>query len=126
MGSILNVGGASGCVNEGYITYSNEAKQRVVGVKEETLMEYGAVSEETAREMAIGGAQVAGTNVALSVTGIAGPSGGSLEKPVGLTYIGCYRWKGSRENINSMVEEENRFKAVNKALKLVVDLLQTL
>ncbi|MFI3209157.1 MAG: CinA family protein [Eubacteriales bacterium] len=125
IGTILNVSGASGCVNEGYITYSNEAKERIVGVKHETLEEFGAVSEETAREMVIGGAKVANTNVAISVTGIAGPSGGSKYKPVGLVYIGCFvngkvqvekkQYKGMRDEI--------RHRSVNDAIKLAISLL---
>ena len=85
----MNVAGASDVLNEGYVTYSNEAKQRLVHVKAETLERFGAVSEETAREMAAGAAKAAGSDVAISATGIAGPGGGTKEKPVGLVYIGC-------------------------------------
>ena len=80
----MNVAGASDVLNEGYVTYSNEAKQRLVHVKAETLERFGAVSEETAREMAAGAAKAAGSDVAISATGIAGPGGGTKEKPVGL------------------------------------------
>ena len=89
-GRIMNVAGASEVYNEGYITYANAAKEKLLGVKHETLETFGAVSEETAREMAMGAAKEAGADAALSVTGIAGPGGGTLEKPVGLVYIGCY------------------------------------
>ena len=89
-GTLVNVAGASDVLNEGYVTYSNDAKERLVGVKHETLEEYGAVSEQTAREMAEGAAKAAGADAALSATGIAGPGGGTEEKPVGLVYIGCY------------------------------------
>ena len=88
-GRILNVPGASAVYKEGYITYSNEAKEKLLGVSHETLETYGAVSYETAREMAAGAARSAGADVALAVTGIAGPDGGTKEKPVGLVYIGC-------------------------------------
>lgn len=88
-GRIMNVAGASGVYNEGYITYSNEAKERILGVNHDTLEKYGAVSHETAREMAIGAAKAASADVAVSVTGIAGPGGGTKEKPVGLVYVGC-------------------------------------
>ena len=87
--TLVNVSGASKVLNEGYITYSNEAKQRLVGVDGNTLEEYGAVSEQTAREMAVGAARAASADMALSATGIAGPDGGTAEKPVGLVYIGC-------------------------------------
>ena len=89
-GRIMNVAGASEVYNEGYITYANAAKEKLLGVKHETLETFGAVSEETAREMAMGAAKEAGADAALSVTGIAGPGGGTTEKPVGLVYIGCY------------------------------------
>ena len=75
--------------NEGYITYANASKEKILGVKHETLETYGAVSEQTAAEMALGAAKAAGADAALSVTGIAGPGGGTAEKPVGLVYIGC-------------------------------------
>lgn len=78
-GTIVNVAGASDVLNEGYVTYSNEAKQRLVHVKAETLERFGAVSEETAREMAAGAAKAAGSDVAISATGIAGPGGGTKE-----------------------------------------------
>lgn len=87
---IMNVPGASCAYNEGYITYSNEAKKKLLGVKKETLDEFGAVSRQTAAEMAEGAAKAAGADAALSVTGIAGPDGGTEEKPVGLVYVGCH------------------------------------
>lgn len=89
-GRIMNVPGASAVYQEGYITYSNEAKMKLLNVQEKTLRLYGAVSRETAAEMAVGAARYAGSDAALSVTGIAGPDGGTAEKPVGLVYIGCY------------------------------------
>lgn len=89
-GRLMNVPGASSVYNEGYITYSNDAKERIVGVSHETLEKFTAVSKETAAEMAAGAARVSGADVAVSVTGIAGPDGGTKEQPVGLVYIGCY------------------------------------
>ncbi len=89
-GRIVNVSGASGVFNQSFVTYSNEAKHKLLGVTEETLETVGAVSRETAEQMAVGAANVAGARMAISVTGIAGPDGGTLEKPVGLVYIGCY------------------------------------
>ena len=114
-GRILNVSGASSVYNEGHITYSNESKERLLGVKHETLEEYGAVSSQTAKEMAEGALKAANANVGLSTTGIAGPGGGSKEKPVGLIYVACCidgetyvkecRFSGTREgNRNNAVE----------------------
>jgi nicotinamide-nucleotide amidase len=80
--------GSSAYFQEGLVTYSNEAKERLLGVKHETLMEDGAVSEAVAREMAEGVRELAGSDYGLSVTGVAGPDGGTEEKPVGLVWIG--------------------------------------
>lgn len=87
---LVNAAGASEIFKEGYITYSNEAKSRLLGVDAQALERYGAVSETVARQMAEGAAAAAGATAALSVTGLAGPGGGTKEKPVGLVYIGCY------------------------------------
>ena len=120
-GRIMNVAGASSVYNEGHITYSNEAKERILGVSHETLEKYGAVSPQTAHEMAVGAAKAANSEVAVSVTGIAGPGGGTKEKPVGLVYVGCY------VNGNVRVEEyrfmgnraKNREYAVVRALTVL-------
>lgn len=124
-GTLVNVAGASDVLNEAYVTYSNEAKERLVGVRHETLANYGAVSEETAREMAEGAAKSAKAEAALSATGIAGPGGGTPEKPVGLVYIGCClngkiqteecRFHGSRR--------QNRENTVEVALSLLKRML---
>lgn len=87
--TIVDVPGASDCFNEGYVTYSNEAKMKNLGVKDSTLMAHGAVSYETAMEMAKGVRKKAKADFGVSSTGIAGPGGGSPKKPVGLVYIGC-------------------------------------
>lgn len=87
---LINVAGVSQVYQEGFIAYSDDVKHQLLGVKKETLESYTAVSHETAEEMAIGCARVSGADVALAVTGIAGPDGGTKEKPVGLVYISCY------------------------------------
>lgn len=84
---ITSVSGVSSIYGYGFITYANEAKEKILGVKHETLESYGAVSHQTALEMAIGAKKVSGSDIAVSVTGIAGPGGGTPEKPVGLVYI---------------------------------------
>ena len=87
-----DVPGISAALCESVVTYSNEAKMKYLGVSAKTLEEHGAVSKETAEEMARGIQKTAGADVGVSVTGIAGPDGGTAEKPVGLVYIGvCYR-----------------------------------
>jgi len=124
-GRILNVSGASEVYNEGHITYSNEAKERILGVCAETLKKYGAVSEEVASQMAVGAKNAANATVGLSTTGIAGPGGSTKEKPVGLVYVACAfedqvwveecRFLGNRE--------ENRNAAVEAALELLLKIL---
>lgn len=88
--SLVNYPGISQIFDEGHITYSNEAKMKYLGVKEETLAKYGAVSRQTAYEMAEGVARASKSDIGISTTGIAGPSGGSKDKPVGLVYIGIF------------------------------------
>ena len=89
-GRLINYPGISSSFMEGVITYSNEAKIRNLNVGKETLNLHGAVSSETAKEMATGIAKKAGTDIGISVTGVAGPGGGTDEKPVGLVFVGLY------------------------------------
>lgn len=106
---LINVAGVSEVFKSGYIAYSNKAKRRLLGIKKSLLVKHGAVSKETAREMAKGAALISKADVTVSVTGIAGPDGGTEEKPVGLVYIGCsvcgkvtvkeYHFSGSRAKI---------------------------
>lgn len=86
---LINVPGISEVFKAGLVTYANKAKRRLAGVKKSTLDKYGAVSEQTAREMAKGAALLHKADVAVSITGIAGPDGGTEKKPVGLVYIAC-------------------------------------
>lgn len=106
---LVNVPGASDIFKAGFVTYSNKAKRKFLGVKKSTLQKYGAVSRQTAEEMAKGVAFMNKADVSIAVTGIAGPDGGSEEKPVGLVYIACnvkgnitvreYHFKGNRAKI---------------------------
>lgn len=86
--AITSVSGASGVFDCGVCSYANHIKHKVVGVREETLSTYGAVSDRTAAEMARGIRLLAGADIGISTTGIAGPLGGTMYKPVGLVYIG--------------------------------------
>lgn len=106
---LINVPGVSEVFKAGYVTYSNKAKRKLVGVKKSSLLKYGAVSDVVAKEMAKGAAVFTKADVTISVTGVAGPEGGTKEKPVGLVYIACnvkgnievkeYHFSGSREKI---------------------------
>jgi nicotinamide-nucleotide amidase len=108
---ITNVDGSSNYFERGYVVYSNRAKIELLSVPEEIIKKYGAVSHETAIAMAEGVKRKSRTDIGLSVTGIAGPSGGTIEKPVGLVYIAVagnkgteykkYRFKGDRLKIKS-------------------------
>ncbi|HIS91852.1 MAG TPA: competence/damage-inducible protein A [Candidatus Alectryocaccomicrobium excrementavium] len=91
---LVDVPGASSVLGEAYVTYSNEAKMRLLGVSKDTLRQFGAVSAQCAREMAEGARRASGADFALSTTGIAGPDGGTPEKPVGLVYVGVASTSG--------------------------------
>lgn len=120
-GRIVNVAGASEVFREGFITYSNKAKRKILDVSKGTLKKYGAVSEQTAKEMATGGVFATDADACVAVTGIAGPDGGTEEKPVGLVYIATYmkdsvsveryQFKGNRAKV--------REQSVVKALDLL-------
>jgi nicotinamide-nucleotide amidase len=86
-GALTETAGSSDVVDCGFVTYSNEAKQQMLGVAPETLRDHGAVSRETAEEMARGAIAHSNAQIAVAITGIAGPSGGSADKPVGLVHF---------------------------------------
>ena len=97
--ALTAIAGSSSVVVAGFVTYANDAKHKMVGVRQESLAAHGAVSEEVAREMAEGARERAGASLALSCTGIAGPGGATPGKPVGLVFIGC-----AREGVATQVE----------------------
>jgi nicotinamide-nucleotide amidase len=92
--AVTSVAGSSEWFERGFVTYSDTAKQELLGVRPETLRQHGAVSEETAREMARGALQRSRASVALSITGVAGPTGGTKDKPVGMV---CFAWSRGGE-----------------------------
>ena len=118
---LVNVSGASNVFSEGYITYSEEAKAKMIGVNPETIKKYNVVSEEVAYEMASGGAKTANADVAVSVTGVAGPLGGTKEIPVGTVCIGVY-YKNKVITEKFLLNGDRlqvRNQAVDKALEMV-------
>jgi nicotinamide-nucleotide amidase len=118
---VTNVPGASAVLLAGLVTYSNAAKQKFLGVQAETLAEHGAVSEPVAREMAEGARREAQAGYALSVTGIAGPSGGTAEKPVGTVFIGLAGPSGTviERNFNPYDRETFKQVTAQQALDLL-------
>ncbi|MCL4246681.1 MAG: nicotinamide-nucleotide amidohydrolase family protein [Anaerolineae bacterium] len=127
MHRLTNVPGSSSYVLGGIVAYANEAKMALLGVQLLTLETYGAVSAETAEEMARGALNRFNADVAVSVTGIAGPSGGSIDKPVGLTYLSVvtrtglqhverHLWSGDREAIKSQ--------SADAALRTILSVIQ--
>lgn len=119
---LISYPGISEAFIEGAVTYANEAKMRTLNVKKETLDKYGAVSEETAREMAEGIAKRTNSDVSVVTTGIAGPGGGTKDKPVGLVYIGVY-YKGS-VSVGRYVFFGDRYKVRRKATITALDLVR--
>ncbi len=129
MHRLTNIAGSSAYVIGGIVAYSNQVKQALLNVKQGTLMAYGAVSEQTASEMALGARALLKTDIAVSITGIAGPDGGTAEKPVGLTYIGIsagedilivqrHVWPGDREAVKAA--------SADAALQLILDTVSKL
>ena len=128
--ALTDVPGSSQWVDSGYVTYSNTAKMRDVGVSERTLAEHGAVSEATVREMANGARRAAGVEMAIAVSGIAGPDGGTAERPVGTVWFAAAtpgaqgpattcelrNFTGNREQV--------RRQSVDHALRLALRLLR--
>jgi nicotinamide-nucleotide amidase len=123
-----DLAGSSRWFECGYVTYSNEAKMRDLGVLARTLCEHGAVSEPTVREMAAGALRVTGANISVAVSGIAGPDGGSAEKPVGTVWFCAARRTSSASAIEMLVEgqlfggdrDAIRRASVRQALELIL------
>lgn len=122
---IVNVSGASQVFEEGYVTYSNCAKTKLLHVKPETIDKYNVVSNEVAAEMALGAAKVSGADVAVSVTGLAGPGGGSDEIPVGTVCIGvCIKGTVKTErHLFTGGRMKIRVSACEKAFELIKKML---
>ncbi len=122
-GSLTAVPGSSDVVDRGFVTYSNAAKTALLGVPEALLAARGAVSAETARAMAEGACRAAGVDAAVAITGVAGPGGGSAEKPVGLVHFACARRDGwlmpLERRYGDLGRDEVRHRAVLDALDLL-------
>lgn len=126
--TVTSIPGSSGWFDRGFVTYSNLAKIEMLGVSPETLEKFGAVSEETAREMALGALKNSQAQIACSITGIAGPDGGSAEKPVGTV---CFAW-ASKEALTTSTtmryngnRQEIRAHSVTTALEGLIHTLRS-
>ena len=125
---ITDVSGSSSIFNCGIVSYSNEIKEKVLGVQHKTLETYGAVSEQTVREMVKGVLKISGADVAVSVSGIAGPNSDNTQKPVGLIFLAVSNGnkiivKQLNNYFTENIRENNRNNASDEALKLILDLV---
>jgi len=124
--SITSFSGSSKVFNMGLVTYSNNAKVKLLKVPKKTITKYGAVSYETCLSMVKNLSKISKSNISISITGVAGPNGGTKEKPVGLVYIGLK--KGSKTIIKkNLFKSKNRISiqkaTVNQALKMILKIL---
>ena len=124
--AMTDVPGSSGCFDRAFITYSNEAKQEMLGVAAETLKQHGAVSEAVVREMVQGALERSRATVAVAVSGIAGPDGGTEEKPVGTVWLAWGLGSGEIMTAKEMFSgdrEEVRYRSSVSALQGILDLI---
>lgn len=124
-GALTAIAGSSAALDRGFVTYSNEAKVEMLGVEDDLLERFGAVSESTARAMAEGAVARSRATIAVSVTGIAGPSGGSPQKPVGLVHFAAHGPDGRTTHVEKRFgdvgREAIRLESVRTALGLLLD-----
>ena len=127
MGCLTEIAGSSDVVDRGFITYTNRAKAEILGVSIDTLSRYGAVSEVCAREMAEGAVRKSASTIAVAVTGIAGPGGGTTDKPVGLVHMAAHRRGGitrhEERRFGDIGREKVRRETTAAALKLVLNMM---
>ena len=121
-GTLVSVPGVSDVFKEGFVTYSNKAKRRHLDVSKSTLRKYGAVSAQTAKEMAKGGVFATDADVCVAITGLAGPDGATPEKPVGLVYIACYM--NDKVQVEEFHFKGNRQKIREQSVVQALDLLR--
>ena len=126
--ALTDVPGSSGCFAYGLVSYSNEAKQSLLGVSGETLEQFGAVSEQVVREMVQGALKLSGADIAVAVSGIAGPDGGSVDKPVGTVWFAWATRSGEAQVKRCLFDGDRkavRAATVALALEKLLDLLES-
>ena len=124
--ALTDIAGSSDVFDRGFVTYSNDAKMDMLGVSETILTSYGAVSEETARAMAAGALSESGADLAVAVTGIAGPGGGSDDKPVGLVHIAAAHQSGDIVHQKTLFGDIGRSAIRHASLIKAFDLVESL
>jgi len=120
--ALTHVAGSSDVVDRGFVTYSNVAKTELLGVPAALILEHGAVSEAVAERMARGALERSSADIAVSITGIAGPGGGSADKPVGLVWFGC-AWQGGGVATQRMVFEGDRAAVREQSVEFALAML---
>lgn len=124
-GALTAIAGSSAALDRGFVTYSNEAKAELLGVTEDLLTQFGAVSEPVARAMALGAVMRSRASASVSITGVAGPGGGSAEKPVGLVHFAAVGPSGVvvhvERRFGDIGREAVRLESVRVALALLLD-----
>ena len=121
---LTEIPGSSAVLERGFVVYSNQAKQEMLGVSEDVLVAHGAVSEPTARAMALGALAHSSADITVSVTGVAGPDGGSAAKPVGLVHFACARRHGSIEAVEKRFGPQSRAAIRLASVETALDLLE--
>jgi nicotinamide-nucleotide amidase len=128
-GALTDIAGSSAVVDRGFVTYTNEAKHQMLGVPNETLRRHGAVSRETAEAMVRGALGHADADLAVSITGIAGPGGGTADKPVGLVHFAAASRGGSlihrERRFGDIGRGEVRRRSVLQALSMLTELIKS-
>ena len=127
-GALTEIAGSSDVVDRGFVTYSNKAKQQMLGVPADTLREHGAVSAETAQAMARGALTRAGADIVVAITGVAGPGGGSPDKPVGLVHFAAAARSGkfthAEMRYGDIGRGEVRHQSVLQALAMLKEMVE--
>ena len=125
-GALTEIAGSSDVVDRGFVTYSNEAKQQMLGVSSETISKFGAVSRQTAEEMARGALGRGGADIVVAITGVAGPGGGSKDKPVGLVHFAAASRSGALAHQEMRYGDIGRSEVREKSVLQALGMLKTL
>ena len=126
VGALTDIPGSSDVVERGFVTYSNEAKVEMLGVDEATLAAHGAVSRETAAAMAVGAIRRSIADLSVAITGIAGPGGGSAEKPVGLVHFAAAARDGRNEHREERFGNIGRAEVRRRSVLVALEMLEAL